>query len=147
MQMKISWGHSILFTYLAFAGGILFMVYLASRENRDLVSEHYYADELAYQSVIDQSANTAALSTAVTVEQSADKIVVNLPQELQGIQSSGKWILYFAADRQKDFTGDFETKTGSATIVVPQQAKGLYTLTLQWKSAGKPYYFEQNIFR
>ncbi len=145
--MKISWGHSILFTYLAFAAGILCMVYLTSRENRDLVSENYYADELAYQSVIDQSANTAALSTAITVEEFTDKIMVALPKELEGTQSSGKWMLYFAADRQKDLTGEFETNTGSATIIIPQQAKGLYTLTLQWETAGKSYYFEQDIYR
>jgi hypothetical protein len=145
--MKISWGYRILITYLAFAGGILFMVYLASQENRDLVSEHYYADELAYQQIIDQSANTASLSAELKVEQLTDKMIIHLPEELQDQLSAGKWTLYFAANRKKDLIGEFETRSGTTTIVVPQDAKGLYTLTLQWQTAGKPYYFEQNIYR
>ena len=54
--MKFNWGYKILFVYLSFAGGILYLVYRTSLENRDLVSDNYYEEELAYQKVIDQSA-------------------------------------------------------------------------------------------
>ena len=61
--MKISWGHKILFTYLAFVAGMMGMVYFTTQQNRDLVSDNYYADELAFQKIIDESANTAALQS------------------------------------------------------------------------------------
>ena len=65
--MKFNWGYKILIVYLAFAGGILYMVYLTTLQNRDLVSENYYEEELAYQKVIDKSAKTAQLSGDVKV--------------------------------------------------------------------------------
>ena len=43
--MKFNWGYKILFVYLSFAGGILYLVYRTSLENRDLVSENYYEEE------------------------------------------------------------------------------------------------------
>jgi hypothetical protein len=144
--MKISWGHKILFTYLTFVVGMMCMVYQTTQQNRDLVSDNYYADELAFQKIIDESANTAALSEAVAVEKMKDQLKIILPQELNGVKSSGTWTLYFAADRKKDAHGKFETVLGNTSIVIPGNTHGLYTLILQWKTAGKPYYFEQNIF-
>jgi hypothetical protein len=144
--MKISWGHKILFTYLTFVVGMMCMVYLTTQQNRDLVSDNYYADELAFQKIIDESANTAALSEAVAVEKMKDQLKIILPQELNGVKSSGTWTLYFAADRKKDAHGKFETVLGNTSIVIPGNTHGLYTLILQWKTARKPYYFEQNIF-
>ena len=144
--MKISWGHKILFTYLTFVVGMMCMVYLTTQQNRDLVSDNYYADELAFQKIIDESANTAALSAAVVVEKKIDQLKITMPQELNGVKSSGTWMLYYAADRKKDANGNFETAIGISSIIIPSNAQGLYTLILQWETAGKPYYFEQNIF-
>ncbi len=144
--MKISWGHKILFTYLAFVVGIMSMVYLTSLQSRELVSDNYYAEELAYQKIIDQSANTASLSAAVKVEQQTDKLIIRLPEELQNKQSSGKWSLYFAADSKKDVNGNFETKSGVSTILLPAKASGSYKMILNWETAGKTYYFEKMIF-
>jgi hypothetical protein len=144
--MKISWGHKILFTYLAFVVGIMSLVYLTSLQSRDLVAENYYAEELAYQKIIDQSANTASLSQNIQVEQLSDKIIIHLPGELQDKKSAGKWSLYFAADSKKDINGNFETKTGKTSILLPAKASGLYNMILQWETNGKDYYFEKTIF-
>ena len=111
-----------------------------------MVSDNYYAEELAYQKIIDQSANTASLSAAVKVEQQTDKIIIRLPEELQNQQSSGKWSLYFAADSKKDFNGNFETKSGISTVLLPIKASGSYKMILNWETANKTYYFEKMIF-
>lgn len=144
--MKISWGHKILFAYLFFAAGIMLLVYLSSRENRDLVTENYYAEELAYQKVIDQSANTAALSSAVSVTAAADAVIIELPGELKNSLSEGTWALYFAADRNKDIQGNFSTADGRYRIPVKKDISGQFTIKLQWKADGKEYYFEQPLF-
>ncbi len=144
--MKISWGHKILFSYLAFVASMLSMVYLTSLQSRELVSDNYYAEELAYQQIIDQSTNTASLSSDVKVEKLTDRIIIRLPEELQDKKTTGKWSLYFAADSKKDFNGVFETKTGISTIILPSKATGMYNMILQWKTASTAYYFEKKIF-
>lgn len=146
MIMKISWGHKILFTYLTFATGIMLLVYLSSRENRDLVTDNYYAEELAYQQVIDQSANTAALSGPVAISATEEAVNIVFPDEFKKILSEGTWSLYFAADRSKDTQGNFTTSNGNYHIPLNSGMKGQFTIKLQWKAEGKEYYFEQPLF-
>ena len=146
--MKFNWGYKILFVYLAFAGGILYLVYLTSLENRDLVSDNYYEEELAYQKVIDQSAKTAKLSAAVEVEidQLNSALQIQLPPEFSSSSSIGKWDLYFAADRKLDMEGNINTNNGYQQIQLPSGRSGNYTFKLEWEADGQSYYFEKIIF-
>lgn len=146
--MKFNWGYKILFVYLSFAGGILYLVYRTSLENRDLVSDNYYEEELAYQKVIDQSAKTAKLSAAVEVEldQLNNTLEINLPPEFINSNTIGKWDLYFAADRKMDMEGTINTNNGSQLIQLPEGRSGNYTFKLEWEAEGQSYYFEKLIF-
>lgn len=143
--MKISWGHKIIFAYSLFVAGIMLMVYLSSQENRDLVSEEYYADELAFQKIIDQSEKTAALSGPVEIERSQTELQIKLPQEFRTAKAEGTWLLYYAADQTKDITGRFTAENGNFKITVPEKASGQYLIKLQWTSSGTSYYFEKKM--
>jgi hypothetical protein len=131
--MKISWGYKIVFIYTAFVIGILTMVFLTAKENRDLVSDNYYAEEIAYQKLIDQSSKTAALSAPVELIQSDNQLIIQLPTEFYGLQADGEWTLYY-------------TKNGKHAIAVPADATGQYLFKMHWKVDNKEYYFEKNIF-
>jgi hypothetical protein len=144
--MKISWGYKIVFIYTVFVLGILTMVFLSAKENRDLVSENYYTDEIAYQQVIDQSSKTAALSAPVELIASGKQLIIQLPKEFYGLQANGEWTLYYAADKARDLTGNISTQNGKYSIVIPAHAKGQYLFKMLWKVDSKEYYFEQNIF-
>lgn len=144
--MKINWGYRITIVYLAFAVGIMIMVYMTSQQNRDLVSEDYYEQELAYQKVIDRSANTAALSSPVNINIHENKLSIDLPQEFKSVVSKGEWILYYAADKEKDMSGTFSTLDGKYQIPVPKKTKGQYLLKLEWEAGSNHYYFEKTIF-
>jgi hypothetical protein len=56
--MKLSWGYKIMFVYIAFVAGMGFLVFKASSQKFDLVTKDYYDQELKYQQVIDQAANS-----------------------------------------------------------------------------------------
>lgn len=146
--MKFNWGYKILIVYLSFAGGILYLVYRTSLENRDLVSDHYYEEELAYQKVIDQSAKTAKLSGPVEVvlDQLNNSLQIKLPAEFNQRNSIGRWDLYFAADRKMDLEGTINTHTGTQQILLPNGRSGNYTFIMEWEAAGHSYYFEKTIF-
>lgn len=146
--MKLNWGYKILIVYLMFAAGMLTMVYLTTQENRDLVSDNYYEEELAYQEIIDQSSRTAKLSAAVEVEldQMNKKINISLPSEFKNTPVEGTWRLYYAADRNRDLQGIVKTNNGKQQIETPRDIIGNYTLKLQWKSVNQAYYFEKLIF-
>ena len=147
-HMKFNWGYKIVFVYLLFVGGILSLVYLTSLENRDLVSDNYYDEELAYQKVIDQSEKTAKLSASVVVETDLlnSLLELKLPPEFSNTNTVGTWNLYFAADRKMDLQGTINTKNGNQQIQIPGGRTGNYTFKLEWEAEGQSYYFEKIIF-
>lgn len=144
--MKISWGYKIIFIYTVFVLGILTMVFLSAKENRDLVSENYYAEEIAYQQVIDQSSKTAALSAPVELIAAPSQLIIQLPKEFYGWQTNGEWTLYYAADKERDLTGNIHTKNAKHSVALPTDATGQYLFKMHWKVDNKEYYFEKNIF-
>jgi hypothetical protein len=121
------------------------MVYMTTLQNRDLVSEDYYEQELVYQKVIDQSANTAALSTPVTINRQDDQLLIEFPAEFKGLSAKGKWMLYYAANKEKDRSGNLNTANGKYAIHIPQNTKGQFLVKLDWEAGENHYYFEQNI--
>lgn len=143
--MKINWGHKIAIVYGFFAIGMLSLVYLTTRENKDLVSENYYAEELEYQKVIDQSSNTASLSQKPLVFYIDDHIEIVFPKEFENTRTAGSWLLYFAADQTKDLSGNFITTNGNTKIEIPKSMKGHYQLKLNWETNKIKYYYEKEI--
>lgn len=144
--MKFNWGYKIIFIYSVFVLGILTMVFLSAKENRDLVSENYYAEEIAYQKLIDQSSKTAALSAPVELMESAGQLIIQLPKEFVGLEANGEWTLYYAADKVRDFAGNIHTENSKYSIAIPIGATGQYLFKMYWKAGDKEYYFEKNIF-
>ena len=132
--------------YLAFVAGIALMVYKSTTQKIDLVTTDYYAKELKYQDRIDAVKRTDALSSKVTYEVKNNVISIQLPSEFEGKESSGTFLLYYAADNSKDVNKNFTTGSRTITIVIPAAAKGTYQLQLNWVADGHAYYFEDNLF-
>lgn len=147
IKMKnINWGHKILFIYVAFVAGILFMVVKSSQQKFDLVEKDYYAAELKYQDVIDASARAKALGGDFIVKYESDSIKLILPNPFKGVNVVGKAQLYFAADKQQDKIYGFETLNAYAAFKTEKQNKGLYTIKLDILKSGVAYYYEQKIY-
>lgn len=144
--MKISWGHKILFAYLAFVAGIMFLVFKASREKFDLVTPDYYEAELKYQDVIDRSARVAALSAQPKITHSANSINIELPTEFAGKLVQGEVYLYRASDASRDIRKKFITRQGLAELPLDKKPSGSYEVKLSWQAEGKTYYQEQKVF-
>jgi hypothetical protein len=144
--MKISWGYKIIIAYGLFVAGILALVLLSSQQNQDLVSEEYYADELAYQDIIDKSTHTASLSSPIKIVQSSNRLIIDLPAEFDKKMSKGSWTLYYAASIEKDVKGAFQINDGLLNIEIPATASGNYLLKIEWTSGGLAYYYEKQVY-
>lgn len=144
--MKLNWGYKIMFVYLFFVAGIIFLAIKSSMQKFELVQPDYYADELKYQSVIDATVRAKNIGTDIVVKQEAGKILIQLPNEFANSLVKGKAHLYYAADIRKDLLKHFETKTGSVIIELHTSTKGSYTLKLDLEKGGVTYYYEQKLF-
>jgi nitrogen fixation protein FixH len=144
--MKISWGYKILFVYLAFVIGILFMVYKASREKFDLVTPDYYDAELKFQDVIDDKQRTAELSAPPKITHSVNAVSIQLPDEFLNKDVKGELFLYRPSDASKDVKRSFTTNKSFVEIPLDKELSGAYEIKLSWKASGKTFYNEQRIF-
>lgn len=144
--MKLSWGYIITSGYLIFVTGIVFLVYKASSQKFDLVTKDYYEQELKYQNIIDQSANTAKLSAPLLVTRGDGELQIAFPPEMKNKLKMIDFYLYYPADVKKDFRKSIETKDNELKQPLPAAMKGMYELKLSWEVEGTKYYFEKKLF-
>jgi hypothetical protein len=135
-----------MFVYIAFVAGIGFLVFKASSQKFDLVTKDYYDQELKYQQVIDQAANTSKLSAPIAIKRSEGELKISFPDEMKNKKKLIDFYLYYAADAKKDFRKSFELNENELAQALPVGMKGMYELKLTWETEGVKYYHEQKIY-
>ena len=141
----MNWGYKILFVYIAFVAGTLFLVFRASGEKDDLVTADYYWQELKYQQRIDETTRTNALSAAVQYELHGNTLMINFPKDFAGKTINGEIQLYCPTDEQKDIKQSFTAKDDITSLEIPNGHKGTFELHLNWEVNGVNYYYEGKI--
>ncbi len=144
--MKLNWGNILVIAFILFGGMILYLVYLSTQTNFDLVSKEYYKDELEYQHVIDASKRTLALSDTVSIIQDNGHLTIVMPEELSANSFEANAHFYCAYDASKDQKMKLNFHSGnSEAIPIDAITKGVYTLKLRWEVNGLAYYDEKHI--
>jgi hypothetical protein len=141
----MNWGYKILFVYLTFIAGILFLVYKSSSEKVDLVTENYYQQELKYEQKIDEAERAQSLSSPIKYEVNKNEIYIYFPEEMKNKKITAQTLLYHAADESKDSVYTLETDSGKLTMILPQSDKGMYEIKMDWKVDTTKYYSEHKV--
>jgi hypothetical protein len=141
----MNWGYKILFVYIAFVLGILFLVFKSSSQKMDLVTTDYYAKELKYQEKIDENKRVEKLSAPVKCTLQEHSILVDFPNDFSGKQLEGEAVMYCPSDEDKDNAHSFREKSTHISIPLAHELKGAYELHLSWKVDGISYYYEQKL--
>lgn len=140
----MNWGKSIILVFILFAGFISSMVYWMTRQRVDLVRDDYYQDEIKYQHQIDRVANTARLSTPVSMSYSAEQQQVVFA--VSAAVSKGEITFYRPADRLLDVRQPMKTgPAGSRTVSTASLAKGYWKVQLAWSDGTREYYAEKDL--
>lgn len=145
-KFKFNWGTGIAIFYISFVVAMLSFVFWTTGNNRELVTEDYYAEELAYQSTIDNRQRANDLDGQVTIDAQLGSIDVELPQGMSGMEVTGELFLYRQDDKQKDTRFTFEGNKIEFPFVSERIVKGRWKAKLSWTAEGKDYYFEDNIW-
>ncbi len=144
--MKWNWGTGIALTLTLFGGLMAFAVYSALQQDYDLVSEDYYAEELAFQEVIDQRTNALRLEDRAELKVDGNEIVLELPEDLQGKTKTVKTHMYYELEADYDFHIDQgETTNNHFTIEFPQFATGKWIAKTKVQCEGVAYFFEPEL--
>lgn len=140
------WPYAIILVFVLFATYIISFVVRSMQSDIELVSEDYYAQEIAYQSEIDKLERTNTLGNGFNLSylNSSKSINLTFPDTLK--LKTGRIHFY----RPSDSKLDFELKLGDQskqTVDVRDITKGLWQVKLDFSSdANIDYYFEREIF-
>lgn len=135
-----------MFTFIAFALMIGYLVYRAFGTKFDLVEKEYYKSELKYQDIINGTGSANALSTAVQVAQLDSSIVIQMPEEMKRSAVTGKIWFYCAYDSKKDKLISLKINNEGTQVVRRDEiTPGNYIVKIDWVNEGNSFYTEKQI--
>jgi len=126
---------------------VIFVIYTGTL-SFGLVSENYYADELAYQDQIERIERTNALAQPVTVKfDPASGVKISFPILFEPAAVEGSIKLFRPSDQRLDrrFSINLSREgvqyISAANLPVP----GLWKVKIFWQVEGIEYYFEEEL--
>ncbi|WP_299210543.1 FixH family protein [uncultured Dokdonia sp.] len=146
--MKWNWGTGLVVAMAAFIGFILYMVITMSTNKKyshDLVTESYYAKEMAYQTEIDAETNTNNLKENIEGKKTKEGWLLSFPSELEASKIIGKVFLYRPSNQQLDF--DFPLVLSGSNLLIPdkQLVDGRWNITIEFEYDSTSYLYKKSI--
>jgi hypothetical protein len=142
----MNWGHKIAIVYGLFVAFMIGMLVMSMNYDNDLVTEDYYAKELAYQDKINAGQNLVQADFDVEVKMIDGKLkllFVHLPAN----QSVSGEVTFYKPDNQKmDETHPIIMEANSSEMEISSKGKkGRYKVQVNFELEGKRFYKEQEL--
>jgi hypothetical protein len=142
--MKFNWGTG---AFLLFGGFVVFMlglVFYASQQKNELVTEDYYEKELEFKDVLIKQERTEKLAQQLIIEVKDKELILNFPKEV-GNSISGTVFLFKPSNINDDKELSFTTDNSLQTIDLSTFSTGMYKLRVNWNVGENEYYNEKEI--
>lgn len=144
--MKLNWGHKIALVYGLFMAFMISMLFLSRRYDHELVTEDYYAEELAYQERIDAGKNLAESPFEVEVRQEEGTLSLYFERFPSIEEVKGEVILYKPDNENLDETLPLKFEEGSNRMDIDSKGKyGRYKVKVLFEYEGKSFYKEKEL--
>ncbi|OEJ99120.1 cytochrome C oxidase Cbb3 [Flavivirga aquatica] len=146
--MKWNWGKSLVVGMLAFMSFIMYFVITMSTDKKykhDLVTEEYYAKEMAYQTEIDAETNTYNLKERIENRKTQEGWLITFPKELETSKIKGRVFLYRPSNQKLDF--DLPIVLSGSNLLVPdnKMVGGRWNITIEFKYNEENYLYKKSI--
>ena len=146
--MKINWGTGIVLAFIGFIGFILYFIITMNVNDlydHDLVSEDYYAEELAYQSDIEKLKNAEKLDENISYLKTTEGLKIEFPKDLDYKKITGKVFLYRPSNKQLDFETAISLSNPHLLIPDNRLVDGRWNIKIDWQYNGISYLFKASI--
>lgn len=148
MFKNFSWGHGVVVALGSFILFILFLIFIFpnGQTNSELITEHYYEDELKYQEVIDAKKRADELPVKPIYRQDANGIRIEFPEGFDASSSKVNFYLYRVNNALLDIRKEVELDARRG-FQIPSKVlvKGSYTLKLYFEKKGVNYQIDYNV--
>lgn len=140
-KAKFNWGWGILGFITLFVSFILFMVYMTTTIDSDLVTADYYQQEIEFQKKIDSKNNLAQTGKHISVSEEINSVKIILPKNQKEVIENVKICFYRPSNEDMDLKLNYPAgeifEVSSDRLV-----KGEYIIQAEWKVDDKNYYEE-----
>lgn len=143
--MKMNWGWGITLVIIAFMGFILYLVFMATKQKVELVSEDYYALEINYDQQRHAMANALQYEEELVIQQKGDLVMLEIPQDLVDKHTNIQVHWYLAHDAKGDFSQDLGKVDESVNWLSTENLRqgNKYKATVVVSEGEKKYQFER----
>lgn len=146
--MKFNWGTGIVIAFIGFISFIMYFIItmnIDDKYNHDLVTEDYYAEELAYQKDIDKLKNSKSLTENITYQKTNEGLKILFPNNIDFKNITGQVFLYRPSNKQLDF--DTAISLSKSYLLIPDNrlVDGRWNIKIDWQYNGKSYLFKESI--
>ncbi len=146
--MKWNWGKGIVVAMACFMGFILYMVITMSTDDNyshDLVTEEYYAKEMAYQTEIDAETNARNLVGEISGKRTPEGWLLTFPTSISKSTNKGKVFLYRPSNQQLDFEVPLVISGSNLLIPDKQLIDGRWNIIIEWTDGEEEYMYKKSI--
>ena len=142
----MNWGKGLALALGIFALGMGFTVYkVITLQGHDLVTEDYYAQEIAFQDKIDQTKRGLMLEDKAQLHLSDGQLVLHLPDDLEGLPATAEIYMYCLTDASKDFSTSYTGEVKDLPLPAEKLSTGKWTAKVHVSCNHTTYYFEPEI--
>lgn len=125
-----TWGFGLFVVFVVF---ILSLVFLASIQKVDLITETYYEEELDFQKEREQISKTQKAGKNVEVEWRDHLLLMDFFPRDKSKYLQGIVYFYKPDDKENDQTLVFTTTNDTVELDTSQMPSGLYKLKVKWE--------------
>lgn len=146
--MKWNWGKGIVVAMACFMGFILYMVITMSTDDNyshDLVTEEYYAKEMAYQTEIDAETNARNLVGEISGKRTPEGWLLTFPPSISESTNKGKVFLYRPSNQQLDFEVPLAISGSNLLIPDNQLIDGRWNIIIEWTDGEEEFMYKKSI--
>jgi nitrogen fixation protein FixH len=146
--MKWNWGKGIVVAMACFMGFILYMVITMSTDDNyshDLVTEEYYAKEMAYQTEIDAETNARNLVGEISGKRTPEGWLLTFPPSISESTNKGKVFLYRPSNQQLDFEVPLAISGSNLLIPDNQLIDGRWNIIMEWTDGEEEFMYKKSI--
>ena len=125
---------------------MLSMLFMSKQYDHELVTEDYYAKELAYQEKIDAGKNLADAEFEVNLKVVAEAINLSFDGLPENVRPTGNVVLYKPNDQSLDETHPIHLiEEGNSMSINAAGKSGRYRVLVSFEIDGEPFYKEKEL--
>ncbi|MFV0540695.1 MAG: FixH family protein [Aestuariibaculum sp.] len=146
--MKFNWGTGIVIAFVCFIGFIMYFIVnmiIDSKYEHHLVTEDYYAEELAYQQDINKLKNAQTLAENITYKITDEGLRIEFPKALDYKKITGKVFLYRPSNKQLDFNTNISLTEPYLLVPDIRLVDGRWNIKIDWQYNDQLYLYKETI--